>query len=396
MEPLMLTDTKIKNLKMASGRKKYSDGGGLFIELMASGSKQWRLSFRYDGKQKTLYLGAYPSVSLAQARKLRENAKEQIAVGIDPSVEAKLKKAKRKIVVDNTFGGIANEFIAKCIKEGKADTTIKKKKWLLEHAKSLFRRPIIEITAAEILIPLRQVEAKENYETAIRIRGEIGQVFRYAIATARADNDPTFGLRGALVTPVVTHRAAITDKSSYTELVKNIWDYNGSPESVAGLKLMACLYPRPGELRKATWSEFDLQDKIWIIPKERMKMRREHRKPLSSLAVDILESLRQLTGYRELLFPSYQSPLRPMSENTLNMALRRMGYSKSEATAHGFRASASSLINESGLWSPDAIEAELAHLGADEVRRAYHRSQYWEERQRMCEWWSKEIRIMLN
>ncbi|MEP3629108.1 MAG: integrase arm-type DNA-binding domain-containing protein [Hyphomicrobiales bacterium] len=392
----MLTDTKIKNLKLQDGRKKFSDGGGLFIELMASGSKQWRLSYRFDGKQKTLYLGAYPTISLAEARKRRDQAKEQIAVGSDPSVEVKLKKAQRKFVADNTFGGIADEFIAKCILEGKADNTIKKKRWLLEHAKPLKNRPITEITAAEILTPLRAVEAKQNYETAIRIRGEIGQVFRYAIATARADNDPTFGLRGALVTPVVSHRAAITDRSQYKELINEVWNYNGSPETIAGLKLLACLYPRPGELRQASWSEFDLAAKVWILPKERTKMRREHKKPLSNLAMEVLKDLYQLTGHRELVFPSYQSPLRPMSENTLNMALRRIGYDKNEVTAHGFRASASSLLNESGLWSPDAIEAELAHVGADEVRRAYHRSLYWEERVKMTEWWSEQIRHMIK
>ena len=391
-----LTDTQIKNLKPSSTSKKYSDGGGLYIQLMKSGSKRWRMAFRFDGKQKTLYLGAYPAISLAQARILREDTKAKIAIGIDPSVEVRLNKINRKIMSGNTFGVIANEFIEKCIKEGKAQTTIKKKRWLLEQANPLFNRPITEITAVEILQPLRKVEAKENYETAIRIRGAIGQVFRYAIATARADNDPTFGLRGALITPIISHRAAIVDKELYKELMNNIWEYNGSPETVAGLKLMACLYPRPGELRRANWSEFNLKNKIWVLPKERMKMRREHRKPLSSLAVEILEELHRLTGHRKLVFPSYQSPLRPMSENTLNMALRRIGYSKNEATAHGFRASASSLLNESGHWSSDAIEAELAHVSADEVRRAYHRSRYWDERVKMSEWWASEIKTMIK
>ena len=166
------------------------------------------------------------------------------------------------------------------------------------------------------------------------------------------------------------------------------------PETIAGLKLMAYLYPRPGELRQAEWKEFDLEAKTWSIPAERMKMRRLHKKPLSDAAVEVLKELHTLTGHRDLVFPSYQSPRRPMSENTLNHALRRMGYDKTQVTAHGFRASASSLLNESGKWNPDAIEAELAHVGADEVRKAYHRSTYWEERVKMCEWWAGEIEII--
>lgn len=391
---MSLTDSKLKNLKYLGKTQKLSDGGGLYIQLMATGSKLWRIGYRFGGKQKTLYLGAYPAISLAQARNKLEDVKKQLALGLDPTTQAKLQKVEIATQTNNTFEVIAEEFLSKCSQEGKAETTLNKKRWLLEQARSLFNRPISEISAAEILIPLRSVESKGNYETAIRMRSEIGQVFRYAIATVRAENDPTFALRGALINPVVSHRAAITDRSEFEELIRTIWDYNGSPESRAGLKLMAILYPRPGELRKARWSEFDLKNKIWIIPKERMKMRREHKKPLPNLAIKVIEQLQVLTGYRELVFPSYQSPLRPMSENTLNTALRRLGYSKNEATAHGFRASASSLLNESGLWSPDAIEAELAHIGADQVRRAYHRSVYWDERIKMANWWSAQIEAM--
>lgn len=392
-----LNDTTIKNIKPFEKSKKYSDGGGLYLEVKPSGSKLWRMAYRFTGKQKTLYLGSYPSTTLAQARRKRDNAKDQIALDIDPAAEAKKAKALKKIRSDNTFGSIANEFLAKCTKEGKAETTIVKKRWLIEQVQSsLFHRPITEITAAEILVPLKVVEAKGNYESARRLRAEIGQVFRYAIATARAENDPTFGLRGALITPIVSHRAAFTNREGYSGLLRSVWEYEGSPETRAGLRLMAYLYPRPGELRKAKWSEFDLENKTWTLPKERMKMRKEHKKPLPNAAIEILEDLHNLTGYRELVFPSYQSPLRPMSENTFNSALRRMGYSKTEATAHGFRASASSLLNESGKWSADAIEAELAHVGADEVRRAYHRSLYWDERVKMAEWWAVEIKRMMD
>ena len=392
-----LTDVQIRNLKPSSKVAKLGDGGGLYLHVTPGGSKLWRMAYRFSGRQKTLSFGSYPAVTLSAARRLKDDAKVQIAAGTDPADIVRQRKIEKRMMSENTFGMIADEFLEKCKKEGKAPTTLKKKQWLLEQARSnLFHRPISEISAAEILVPLRAVEAKGNYESARRLRAGIGQVFRYAIATARADNDPTYGLRGALVTPVVTHRAAFVDRAGYGGLLKAIWGYEGTPETCAGLKLMAYLYPRPGELRKAEWTEFDLDKAIWTVPKERMKMRRAHAKPLPKAAVEILRELQTLTGHRKLAFPSYQSPLRPMSENTLNASLRRMGFAKTEATAHGFRASASSLLNESGLWAPDAIEAELAHVGADEVRNAYHRSTYWSERLKMCEWWADEVAAMLS
>ena len=392
-----LTDTKICSLKPADKTMKYSDGGGLYLEVTKKGAKLWRMAYRYAGKQKTLYIGTYPVISLSDARLRREAAKRKLADGIDPSDDVRKTKVQKKLKAENTFGAVADEFLTKCSIEGKAEKTLKKKRWLLDQVKSsLFHRPISEITAAEILAPLKQVESKGNYESARRLRAEIGQVFRYAIATARAENDPTFGLRGALITPVVSHRAAFTDRKDFAGLLKSIWQYEGMPETIAGLKLMAYLYPRPGELRQAEWKEFDLEAKTWSIPVERMKMRRPHKKPLSNAAVGVLKDLQTLTGHRDLVFPSYQSPRRPMSENTLNHALRRMGYDKTQVTAHGFRASASSLLNESGKWNPDAIEAELAHVGADEVRKAYHRASYWDERVLMAEWWSNEISLLCN
>jgi integrase len=217
-------------------------------------------------------------------------------------------------------------------------------------------------------------------------------VFRYAIATARAEIDPTYGLRGALTSPTVTHRAAFTDWKSFEALIREIDVYEGSTDTGAALMLLALLYPRPGELRLAEWKEFDLPNRVWTIPAPRTKMRREHRKPLSGTAVAILENVRTRSGNGRLVFPAIHTTLRPMSENTLNSALRRMGFNKEEMTAHGFRASASSLLNESGLWQSDAIEAELGHVGADEVRRAYHRAAYWGQREKMTEWWASRIR----
>ncbi|MGI9402145.1 MAG: tyrosine-type recombinase/integrase, partial [Rhizobiaceae bacterium] len=245
-----LTDTQIRNLKPGPKPRKVSDGGGLHLLVTDGGSKLWRLAYRYEGKQKLLSFGSYPAVSLSEARVRREEAKGLLADGVDPSVKAKLEKIERKAQATNTFGVIAQEFLDKNEKEGLSQNTLKKKRWMLETANRFIgNRPIKEIAASEILVPLREQEAKGNYETARRLRATIGQVFRYAIATARADNDPTFGLRGALIAPKVIHRAAIIERKPFAQLVRAIWGYEGSAETKAILKLMCLLYPRPGELR---------------------------------------------------------------------------------------------------------------------------------------------------
>lgn len=387
-----LSDAQLRSLKPATLPSKLSDGGGLHVLVTPQGSKLWRIAYRFEGKQKLLALGAYPAVTLGDARLRREDAKRLLAKGLDPSAELKREKQERSAALTNTFGMISAEFLTKTEREGKADATLTKKRWLVGIAlPDLGKRPIGDISAADVLVPLRKVEALGNYETARRLRAVIGQVFRYAIATSKATNDPTFGLKGALITPKVTHRAAPTTWSAFSGLLRAIWGYDGSPETRAALKLMALLYPRPGELRQAEWAEFNLDAGVWTIPATRAKMRREHRKPLSAATVEVLRDLRSHTGNRRLVFPSLHSAERPLSENTLNAALRRLGYSSDEATAHGFRATASTLLNESGLWPADAIEAELGHVGADEVRRAYHRALYWDERWKMAAWWAREI-----
>ena len=390
-----LSDARLRTLKAVERPTKLSDGGGLHVLVTPRGAKLWRLAYRFDGKQKLLALGSYPAVTLADARARRDEAKRLLASGSDPSADAKREKLARQDAVASTFQHIADEFLAKTAREGKADATLTKMRWLIGLAAAdLGRRPIVDISAADVLVPLRRVEARGKYETARRLRAFIGQVFRYAIATAKVSNDPTFGLRGALVSPKVTHRAALTTWPAFGALLRAVWSYEGSPETRAALKLMALLYPRPGELRQAEWTEFDLDARIWTIPGTRTKMRRELRKPLPAAAVEVLRELRNHTGNRRLAFPSQHSAERPLSENTLNAALRRLGYAANEATSHGFRASASSLLNESGRWAADAIEAELGHIGTDEIRRAYHRSTYWDERQRMSEWWAGEIDAM--
>lgn len=388
-----LTDIQVRQLGPLNRDYKKADGGGLYVFVHRSGSKLWRMRYRFNGKENVLSFGAYPAISLARARELRAEAKALLAEGIDPSADAKEKKATLAATTEHTFKKISDELTAKLRKEGKAEITLKKKQWLLDMASADFgERPITAISAADILATLRKVESKGNYETAKRLRSTIGQVFRYAIATARAENDPTYGLRGALIAPKVSHMAALTDRKAFGDLIKAIWTYEGgSPSTRAALKLMALLYTRPGELRLALWEEFDLERAIWTIPAERTKMRREHTKPLPQLAVDILQNLQAETGSNYRAFPSSIARDKPISENTLNQAIRRIGFDKHEHTSHGFRASASSLLNESGLWNADAIEAELCHIGADEVRRAYHRARYWDERVKMADWWAKEI-----
>jgi integrase len=395
VKSMALTDTGVRSLKAKPTPKKYSDGGGLHLLVMPTGSKLWRLAYRFDGRQKTLALGSYPAVTLSDARKRRDDAKKVLVAGTDPSQERRLERLANVAARAVTFSSVTDEFVAKQKREGKASATTTKKRWLLDLALTdLGERPIGEITAPEILATLRKVEAKGNYETARRMRAAISQVFRYAIATARAENDPTFGLKGALTAHVVKHRPAVTSGKAFSGLVRAVWGYDGAPETLAALKLMTLLYPRPGELRQAEWREFDLDKATWAIPAHRTKMRREHRKPLSAAAVAILRDLQRLTGAGPLVFPGVHSRHRPISENTLNGALRRLGFAQDQASAHGFRASASILLNESGKWSADAIEAELAHVGGDDVRRAYHRGLHWDERVSMAEWWSGELETM--
>ncbi len=291
----------------------------------------------------------------------------------------------------NTFEAIAAEVINKKRREGKATNTVDKAEWLLGLAlPAIGPRPIKEIAAPDILAVLRKIESRGKLETAKRLRATIGQVFRYAVATGRADADPTGALRGAIASPVVKNRAAIVEPKAFGALLRSIAGYEGSPETVAALELLALTFVRPGELRSAEWSEFDLDAALWSIPGEKMKMRRPHRVPLAPRAVAILRDLQAITGRGHFAFPSVRSASRCMSENTINAALRRLGFKQEEMTAHGFRSAASSILNESGLWNPDAIERQLAHVENDSVRRAYARADFWDERVRLMIWWAEK------
>jgi integrase len=381
---MALSDAACRNAKPAPKLRKLSDGGGLQLWVQPSGARLWRLAYRFGGKQKVLALGAYPAISLADARQAREDAKRLLATGLDPSQERKRAAQPR-----DTFHLIAEEYVAKLKREGRAETTLVKVNWLLDFAyPSLGNRPITEIKPIEVLDVLRTVEARGRHETARRLRSTIGSVFRYAVATVRAESDPTILLRGALTQPVVKPRAAVTEPEAVGGLLRAIDHFDGQPSIRMALQLMALLFPRPGELRLAEWNEFDLKAAIWSIPPHRMKMRRCHRVPLSTQAIETLRALHKITGAGALLFPSIRSDERPISDNTMNAALRRLGYSSDEMTAHGFRATASTLLNESGKWHPDAIERQLAHVESNDVRRAYARAEFWDERVRMMQWWA--------
>lgn len=383
-----LTEARIRKAKPGTSIRKLSDGGGLQLWLMPNGSKLWRLAYRFLGKQKLLSFGGYPVLGLADARQKRDEAKRLLADGVDPS-EAKRAARVEAQAAAITFGSVADEYVAKLEREGRAEVTLSKLRWLLSLAsKDIGHRRISEIKPADVLVPLRRAEQRGRYETARRMRSTIGSVFRYAVATARAEQDPAEALKGALTAPRVAHQSAVTDSVAFGALLRAIDTFDGQPNTAIALKLMALLFPRPGELRQAEWSEFDLERGTWVIPEARAKMRRPHKKPLSRQAVELLNKLHSLTGDGSLAFPSIRSWQRPMSENTLNAALRRLGYGKDEMTSHGFRASASTLLNESGKWNADAIERELAHIEGNSVRKAYARGEHFDERCEMIQWWA--------
>ena len=382
-----LKDTAVRNAKPSAKPRKLSDGGGLHILIQPTGSKLWRLAYRFAGKQKTLALGAYPVVSLEEVRCLREEAKKLLARSIDPSAQRKADKQAGK---ESGFRAVGEEVIAKLEREGRAQATLAKKRWLLDFAYPAFGdRPVAEITARDLLALLRKIEARGLYETARRLRSTCGMVFRYAIATGRAERDPSMDLRGALTTPQVNHRATIIDPKSIGALLRAIDGFDGQPTTCAALRLAAYVFVRPGELRLAEWNEFDLATAIWSIPAEKMKMRRPHRVPLARQPLAILRKLQEITGNGRWLFPSVRSFTRPISENTLNAALRRLGYGSEEMCTHGFRGMASTRLNETGRWNPDAIERQLAHQEANAVRRAYtHGAEFWAERVEMMQAWA--------
>ena len=376
-----LTAVAIKNAKPG----KHFDGGGLFLHVQ-SGGRYWRLKYRHAGKEKLLALGVFPEVSLAEARRRRADARDLLRDGRDPSAERKQGRLMATLASANTFGAIADEWLEKQ-KPAMAAITYDKAKWQLSMVAALDTRPIAEITAREIYALLKPMEAAGILDTAHRVKQRVGQVFRYAIAHGKAERDPVADLRGALAPTVTTSRAAITDPAKVGELLRAIDGYDGQPTTHAALRLAPLLFVRPGELRHAEWSEINLDAAVWRIPAGKMKMREGHIVPLAPQAVAILRELQQLTGARAYVFPSLRTASRPMSENTVNAALRRMGYDKDTMCGHGFRALASTRLNEMG-WAPDVIERQLAHAERNKVRAAYNRAQHLAERQKMMTAWA--------
>ena len=386
---MALTDTFVKNVKHSGSKAgdKHTDGQGMHLLVKAAG-KYWRLSYRFLGKQKTLALGVYPEVSLAQARQRRDQARKLLAEGVDPSVAKRAGKVARKLAADNTFEAVAEAWLAKTKALRAESTGAKVQGWLKNDIfPAIGRLPIAEITPRDVLDMVRKVEKRGAIDSATRMKQLCGQIFRYAVAEGSAERDVTADLRGALEVRQTVHLAAVTEPKQVGELLRAIHGYSGHPVTVAALKLAPLLFVRPGELRHAEWSEVDLDAAEWRIPGSKMKMGADHIVPLATQAVEVLAELQRLTGRMRYVFPSVRTGSRPMSENTINAALRGMGYSSDMHTAHGFRALFSTVANECG-WNPDVIERQLAHAERNGVRAAYHRSTYMQDREKLLQWWA--------
>jgi integrase len=385
---MALSDTTVRRAKPGEKQRKLFDAHGLYLLLAPTGSRWWRLKYRFAGKEKLLALGSYPEVSLKEARVRCHDARKKLAAGVDPSADRKTTKAALAALGNGNFEAVAREWFEKFwpkLAPSHAITVIQR----LEHNVFpwLGTRPIAEITAPEVLTVLRRIEARGALEVAHRVKQIIGQVFRYAVATGRTQRDPTGDLRGALPTRAERHHAALTKPADVAGLMRAIATYQGSFVTHCALRMSALTFARPGELRRAEWGEIDFDAGVWRIPAERMKMRRDHLVPLSRQAVEVLRALQPLTSSSRYLFPGARSAGRPMSENTICAALRYMGYERGQMTAHGFRTLASTLLNEMG-WAADAIERQLAHAEHDEVRGAYNRAEYLTERRRMMQAWA--------
>lgn len=383
-----LTDVKIRMAKPRPKSYKLSDGGGLFLLVKPGGGKLWQQKYRFLGKERLLSHGQYPAVTLAQARKKRDEAHALLADDRDPGVQKKLDKIAAETLARTTFKLIAEELLDNMKDRDLAPTTVAKNTWLLMNlAEPLHKRPISEISPAEVLHLLQSVERSGRRESARRLRSLMSGVFRHAIVTLRAEVDPTEPLKGAIRPPKVVNRPAITDEKTFGALLRDLEEFPGYFITKAALKFQILTMVRPGEVRGASIHEIDRSERTWTISEERMKMRRGHVVPLSDQAFEIVEALWPEIEGVELLFPSIMSNRRQLSNNTLNSALRRMGYQKDEVTAHGFRATASTILNSRG-FDPEVIEAALAHQDKNEIRRAYNRTTYFEQRVELMQEWA--------
>ena len=382
-----LNEMKIRNAKSRGKFYKLTDSGGLYLHVTEKGGKLWRFKYRFAGKYKLLALGSYPEISLLDARQSRDEARRQLAKGIDPSAARRAQK-QATIQEIETFELIAKEWHKRFFST-----------WSVRYAETLMsrlelyifpwigKRPIAEIKAPELLAVLRRIESRGILDTTQRVRIICGQVFRYAVVTGRAERDPTTDLKGALPQPQKTNRAAITEPKKVGKLLRAIDGYQGSFVVQCALKLAPLLFVRPGELRHAEWEEIDLENAEWNIPGSKMKMKEPHLVPLSKQAIEILTELKELTGAGRYVFPGRTSE-RPMSDNAILAALRNMGYPKEEMSGHGFRAMARTILDEVLQVRPDFIEHQLAHAVRDPNGRAYNRTAHLNERRRMMQQWS--------
>jgi integrase len=366
---------------------------GLCLEIRPTGARPWRYRYRFAGKANMLHLGDYPTMSLQDARRERDRQRDLLARGVDPSDARRQSRLLAQVAADDSFEGVAREWMKT---QGKwSESTRQKAVWLFETYAFpwIGKRPIGSITPPEMLVLLRRPESLGKLETAQRLKQRAGQVFRYAIGTSRAERDPTTDLRGVLTTVHVQHHASVTDKQAVGQLMRDIDAFAGQFVTACALKLAALVFVRPGELRQWEWAELSPDGGEWRIPGSKMKMGVTHIVPLSTQARTILEELRPHTGRGKYVFPSMRGPTRPMSENTINAALRRMGYASNQMTAHGFRSMASTLLNEEG-FNGDWIERQLAHCEKDGIRGAYNYAQYLPDRRKMMQAWADLIDTM--
>jgi len=393
---MAVKDVTFRNAKPREKAYKIPAERGLYMLVKPNGSKAWRFKYRYLGKEKLLSIGMYPDITLADAIEARDSARKLLANKIDPGFDKQVKKRSAKLAAENSFEAIAREWYVKF-----------SSKWTPSHGERILRRlekdifpwlgqrPISEIKAPELLSALRRIENRGAIETAHRAQQNCGQVFRYAIATGRAERDPSADLRGALAPTKKKHHASIIDPHEIGNLLRAFDGYHGHFVTKCALRLAPLLFVRPGELRKAEWSEFNFNNAEWRIPAAKMKMREMHIVPLSTQAIAILKELEALTGTSKYVFPSIRSNKRPMSENTVTGALRRLGYTKDEMTGHGVRSMASTILNEQG-WNRDAIERQLAHAERNAVRAAYNYAEHLPERRKMMQWWADYLNQLAN
>ena len=388
-----LTDTAIRNAKPKEKQYKLADTNGLYLLVNRAG-KYFRMNYRFGGKRKTASFGVYPKVKLKDARQKCNDAQALLKQGIDPMQYKKEVKLRGKEQAKNSFESIALEWFTK-----------NKHTWTEGHSRTILSRieqnifpwlggkPIIDITPSDLLLALRRIEDRGAVETAHRVKQICGQIFRYAIATGRADRDISADLKGALMPVKTKHLSAITDPEKVGELLRAIDDYSGQFITKCALKLAPLVFLRPKELRHAEWSEVDLESYEWKIPPEKMKMTRPHIVPLSFQSVDILKEIQPLTGNERYVFPSVRSTARPMSENTVLAALRRMGFTKEEMCGHGFRAMASTLLHENG-WASHLVELQLAHAEKNSVKAAYNHAEHLDDRRKMMQWWADHLDVL--